>query len=128
MNLDAIQQRRKDIWSRYYEALRPMAEAGFFSLPLVPDYATNNAHMFYLLFPDLAKRTDFIAKMKERDIWCVFHYLALHDSEFYRGKHDGRPLPNCDHYADCLVRLPLYYELDPDLVLTAIQSFFVSRV
>ena len=121
-NLDSIQQRRKDIWIRYYEALRPMAETGLFSMPLVPDYATNNAHMFYLLFPDLAKRTDFIAKMKERDIWCVFHYLALHDSEFYRGKHDGRPLPNCDRYADCLVRLPLYYELNPDLVLQELRN------
>ena len=121
-NLDSIQQRRRDIWNRYHEALRPMAEKGLFSLPLVPAYATNNAHMFYLLFPDLARRTDFIARMKERDILCVFHYLALHDSEFYRGKHDGRRLPNCDRYADCLVRLPLYYELDPDLVLEAVRS------
>lgn len=120
-NLDSIQHRRKEIWNSYYEALRPIAEKGLFSLPLVPECATNNAHMFYLLFPDLAKRTDFIAKMKARDILCVFHYLALHDSEFYRSKHDGRPLPNCDRYADCLVRLPLYYELDPDLVLAAFE-------
>lgn len=121
-NLDPIQQKRSDIWNRYYEALRPMAETGTFSLPLVPDYATNNAHMFYLVFPDLAKRSDFIAKMKARDVLCVFHYLALHDSEFYRGKHNGRPLPNCDRYADCLVRLPLYYELNPDLVLDAVRG------
>ena len=121
-NLDSIQRRRKEIWNRYYEALRPMVGKGLFSLPLVSEYATNNAHMFYLLFPDLAKRSDFIAKMKERDVLCVFHYLALHDSEFYRGKHDGRPLPNCDRYVDCLVRLPLYYELDPDLVLDAARG------
>ena len=123
-NMDAIQQRRNKIWNSYYEALRPFADKGLFSLPVVPDYATNNAHMFYLLFPDLAKRTDFIAKMKERDIWCVFHYLALHDSEFYRGKHDGRPLPNCDRYADCLVRLPLYFELPVERVIdTIIRQF-----
>ena len=125
-NLDPIQRRRREIWSRYYEALRPMAETGLFSLPLVPEYATNNAHMFYLMFPDLAKRTDFIAKMKERDVLCVFHYLALHDSEFYRGKHDGRHLPNCDRYVDCLVRLPLYYELNPVLVLDAIRGVLGS--
>ncbi|MBP5260412.1 MAG: dTDP-4-amino-4,6-dideoxygalactose transaminase, partial [Paludibacteraceae bacterium] len=82
-NLDAIQRRRKEIWECYYKALQPMAKQGLFSLPVVPDYATNNAHMFYLMFPDLAKRTDFIAKMKARDILCVFHYLALHNSEFY---------------------------------------------
>ena len=121
-NLDSIQQRRRDIWDCYYEALRPMAEKGLFSLPVVPAYATNNAHMFYLLFADLVKRTDFIAKMKARDVLCVFHYLALHDSEFYRGKHDGRQLPNCDRYADCLVRLPLYYELNPDLVMRGLRN------
>jgi len=121
-NLDAIQQRRKDIWNRYYEALKPMAERGLFRLPIVPDYATNNAHMFYLLFPDLAKRTDFIAGMKELNISCVFHYLALHLSGFYHDKHDGRPLPNCDRYADCLVRLPLYYELDPEPVLDGLRN------
>ena len=121
-NLDAIQRRRKEIWECYYKALQPMAKQGLFSLPVVPDYATNNAHMFYLMFPDLAKRTDFIAKMKGLDVLCVFHYLALHDSEFYRDRHDGRPLPNCDRYEDCLVRLPLYYELNPDLVLDAVRG------
>jgi len=120
-NLDAIQQRRKDIWERYYEALLPMAERGLFSLPVVPDCATNNAHMFYLLFPDLAKRTEFIAKMRKLDIWCVFHYLALHSSDFYRGKHDGRALPNCDRYADCLVRLPLYFELPVEVAIEEIS-------
>lgn len=116
-NLDRIQARRREIWDAYRAGLAPHAEKGLFSMPDIPAFATNNAHMFYLVFPDLAKRTDFIAKMKRRGILCVFHYLALHASEFYRGKHDGRSLPNCDRYADCLVRLPLYYELDPEPVL-----------
>ena len=83
-------------------------------MPKIPDYATNNAHMFYLLFPDLAKRSDFIAKMKARDILTVFHYLPLHSSAYYKNRHDGRELPNCDRYADTLVRLPLYCGLAPD--------------
>ncbi|MBR4612726.1 MAG: dTDP-4-amino-4,6-dideoxygalactose transaminase [Kiritimatiellae bacterium] len=116
-NLDRIQARRREIWDAYRAGLAPLAQKGLFSLPDIPAFATNNAHMFYLVFPNLAKRTDFIAGMKARDVQCVFHYLALHDSEFYRGKHDGRSLPNCDRYADCLVRLPLYYELDPEPVL-----------
>ena len=80
--------------------------------------------MFYLVFQNLAKRSDFIAGMKARGIQCVFHYLALHDSDFYRSRHDGRRLPNCDHYADCLVRLPLYYELEPEMVLHEAKSVF----
>lgn len=117
-NLDRIQDKRKAIWTAYYEGLKPLADKGVFSLPVIPDSATNNAHMFYLLFPDLVKRTDFIAKMKEKGISCVFHYLALHSSEFYKGRHGDRQLPNCDRYADCLVRLPLFYELEPADVLS----------
>ena len=111
-NLDIIQNRRKEIWNAYYEGLKPLAEKGAFSLPVIPPYATNNAHMFYLVFPSLEKRTTFIAKMKEPGICCVFHYLPLHSSGYYEARHDGRELPNCDRFADCLVRLPLYYELD----------------
>ena len=52
-----------------------------------------------------------IKKLKENDILAVFHYLSLHSSEYYKDKHDGRSLPECDRYADCLVRLPMYYDL-----------------
>lgn len=114
-NLDRIQDGRKKIWNEYYESLKPLAEAGWFSLPVVPDCATNNAHMFYLLFPSLTKRTDFIAKMKSQGVACVFHYLALHSSDFYKEKHGDRVLPNCDRFADCLVRLPMFFELTDEL-------------
>ena len=58
-----------------------------------------------------------IAKLKENGILAVFHYLPLHSSEFFRTKHDGRELPNCDRWADTLVRLPLYHELRDDDIL-----------
>jgi len=45
---------------------------------------------------------------------AVFHYLSLHSSPYYQNKHDGRDLPNCDKFADCLVRLPMYYDLTED--------------
>ena len=129
-HLDEIQAERKRLWERYWEFLsdRTVAVsatgADRYCLPKIPAYATNNAHMFYLLFPNLAKRSDFIAKMKARDILTVFHYLPLHSSEYYRAQHDGRALPNCDRYADTLVRLPLYYGLKPDqdTVLAAIKE------
>ena len=116
-HLDEIQTERKRLWQNYWDffsSLVPRPSSLGIRLPKVPDYATNNAHMFYLLFPDLAKRSDFIAKMKARDILTVFHYLPLHSSEYYKARHDGRALPNCDRYADTLVRLPLYYGLAPD--------------
>ena len=112
-HLDEIQTERKRLWQRYWEFLSTLPTTNY-QLPTLPAYATNNAHMFYLLFPDLAKRSDFIAKMKARDILTVFHYLPLHSSAYYKDRHDGRALPNCDRYADTLVRLPLYYGLAPD--------------
>lgn len=109
--LDDIQAKRKSLWNKYYEMLKPLADQGRFRLPDIPEYATNNAHMFYLVCNNLEERTALIKKLKEKDILAVFHYLSLHSSEYYKDKHDGRPLPECDRYADCLVRLPMYYEL-----------------
>lgn len=110
--LDDIQNRRKQLWSRYYELLKPAADKGMFSLPDIPEYATNNAHMFYLVCRSLEERTAIIQRLKENEIQAVFHYLSLHSSPYYQNKQDGRQLPQCDRYADCLVRLPMYYGLE----------------
>jgi dTDP-4-amino-4,6-dideoxygalactose transaminase len=114
--LDDIQSRRKRLWNRYYELLKPLSNEGRFTLPDIPDYASNNAHMFYLVCNNLAERTELIKKLKDNDILAVFHYLSLHSSEYYKDKHDGRSLSECDRYADCLVRLPMYYDLNEDMV------------
>lgn len=110
-NLDIIQKKRKQLWDTYYEGLILLAKKGYFKLPTIPDYATNNAHLFYLVCNSLDERTALIKKFKENDILAVFHYLSLHKSVYYADKHDGRELPNCDRFSDCLVRLPMYFEL-----------------
>lgn len=111
-NLDEIQAKRKSLWETYYKLLTPLADKQFFKLPDIPEYASNNAHMFYLVFPSLEKRTALIQHLKENDILAVFHYLSLHSSAYYKDKHDGRELPECDRYADTLVRLPMYFDLE----------------
>lgn len=113
-HLDIIQDKRKQLWNTYYELLKPLAYRGMFSLPDLPSYATNNAHMFYLVCNNLEERTALIKKLKDNNILAVFHYLSLHSSPYYQNKHDGRDLPNCDKFADCLVRLPMYYDLTED--------------
>ena len=120
-NLEDIQAKRKQIWNTYYEGLKPLANKGCFQLPNIPEYATNNAHMFYLVCNSLEERTKLISYLKENGILAVFHYLSLHSSEFYQDKHDGRELPNCDKFADCLVRLPLFYELEEQAVENIIE-------
>jgi len=111
-HLDDIQIRRKEIWKKYYEGLKPLIENGYFKLPFIPDYATNNGHMFYLVCNSAEERIKLISKLKENGIWAVFHYLSLHKSPYYNDKHNGRGLPESDRYSDCLLRLPFYYELE----------------
>lgn len=127
-NLDEIQNRRKQLWNRYYELLKPLADKGYFKLLDMPEYASNNAHMFYLVLPDLEKRTALIKYLKENDIQSVFHYLSLHSSVYYTDKHDGRALPECDRYADTLMRLPMFYDLeieDVERICEIICSYLV---
>lgn len=108
--LDDIQGKRKHIWNRYFEGLNGKI-GNDVQLPIIPDYATNNAHMFYLLCPSLEYRTALMKYLKENDIQTTFHYIPLHSSKYYEDKHDGRILTNCDRYGETLVRLPLFYEL-----------------
>lgn len=111
-NLELIQRERNRHWTAYRQGLRRWAcEAGV-QLPQIPDYATNNAHMFYMVCRSPEQRTQLLQWLKKNDIQAVFHYLSLHKSCFYQEKHDGRTLPESDRYSDCLLRLPMYFELD----------------
>lgn len=145
-NMDLIQTRRKEIWERYKVSLSPLSKKGYFALPDIPEYATNNAHMFYIVCRNLQERSGLIKYLKENGILSVFHYLSLHKSGYYTSHPESRPdnlqeidsvndedvvvgldLPNCDRFADCLVRLPLFYELkneEVDLIVEKIYEFF----
>lgn len=121
-NLDMIQKRRKIIWEQYYEGLKPLANKKLIKLPFIPESATNNADMFYIVCRNKKERDDLLTCLKENYILAVFHYLSLHKSPYYKNKHDGGDLPNSDRYSDCLVRLPMYYELTLKQQLIIIDS------
>ncbi|WP_106830990.1 dTDP-4-amino-4,6-dideoxygalactose transaminase [Parabacteroides pacaensis] len=128
-NLDMIQNKRKKLWNRYYKGLKELEEKGMLRLPMIPAYATNNAHMFYVVCRNLAERSGLIRFLKEQDILAVFHYLSLHKSAYYTSKYEGEELPECDHYADCLVRLPMFYELEEeqiDRVVETMKDYFFT--
>ena len=94
-------------------------------LPFIPGYATNNGHMFYMVFKDISERNRMIDHLKKNSIHSVFHYLSLHRSQFYKDKYEGSELPNSDHYTDCLLRLPLFFELtdeDLDIIVETVKS------
>jgi dTDP-4-amino-4,6-dideoxygalactose transaminase len=128
-NLSKIQNRRKKIWNLYYNTLEPLSVQGFFKLPIIPEYATNNAHMFYIICNSLSERTKLINYLKKYGIMAVFHYQSLHKSNYCENKYSKLSFPNADKFSDCLVRLPLFYELKSSQVLQIakyIKKFFIG--
>lgn len=129
-SLEDIQQRRQKVWNRYYQNLKQLEEKGAVKLPFIDGFATNNAHMFYLLCKDEIQRDGLIKHLRQNGYMAVFHYLPLHLSEYYKNKHDGRELPNSVRYSQTLIRLPFFYELpenDIDGVCELIERYFEGR-
>ena len=126
-HLEKIQKKRIFLWNRYYDGLKQLEDRGFVKLPNIPDYATNNGALFFLVCRSLKDRTKLIDYLRSKNILAVFHYLALHKSPFYADKHEERELPNADLYTDCLVRLPMYYDLtenNQDIIINTIYKFY----
>lgn len=121
--LEKIQERRKDIWNAYKIGLTELEQKGKISLPKIPNYATNNAHLFYVLCKTDTERSDLINFLRDKNIHAVFHYLSLHKSPFYKKKHDGRDLIYSNNYSEVLLRLPLFYELNQEQV-----GYIVSKL
>jgi dTDP-4-amino-4,6-dideoxygalactose transaminase len=126
-NLEDIQNKRKYIWNKYKQGLQDLETKGLLRLPEIPEYATNNAHMFYMICLSLEDRSNLIKHLSQNKIFAVFHYLSLHKSPYYKSKYHGPELPFSDIYSDCLVRLPFYYELtdnEIEQVVNSIREFY----
>ena len=120
-HLDDIQNKRKKHWELYWKNLQELKAYGI-QLPFYHDYATNNAHMFYLIAESPDQRAAILKHLKENSIHAVFHYLCLHESEFYKDKHDGRELPRAENFDKCLIRLPLFYDLEEKEIKHVIEN------
>ncbi len=115
-HIDDIQNKRIKLWERYYNKLKPLENKGIIKLPAIPDFATNNGHVFYLITRNLQERNALLQYLNENKVQAVFHYLTLHNSPYYNDKHDGRTLASADNFANTLIRLPLFYELSVEAV------------
>lgn len=121
-----IQNRRKSIWNRYFKELSVLEQKGHIELPYIPEYATNNGHLFYFLCNSLEERTKILKYLKANGILAVFHYVPLHSTEFYK-QQEQISLPNADKFGNCLIRLPLFYELsetDQTFIIEKIINFY----
>ncbi|MDZ7267790.1 MAG: dTDP-4-amino-4,6-dideoxygalactose transaminase [candidate division KSB1 bacterium] len=118
-----IQNKRRALWQLYRSLLAEWAEQNLVRLPVVPPHCEQAYHMFYLLMPDLATRTRFLAHLKERAILAVFHYLPLHRSPMAARWLD-RPCvcPVTEEISDRLVRLPFFNSMTPEEILRVVAA------
>lgn len=129
-NLDDIQAQRRSLWDLYYQKLKDLANNGELLLPEIPDYATNNAHMFYIVCKSLEERQGLIEYLRKEEIYAVFHYLSLHKSPYYSTKYNGEEMYNSDQFTERLLRLPMYYELslaDVNRITALINEFYRGK-
>lgn len=113
---DDITRQRLTLWDRYNSWAARHEEAGLLRRPVVPDYAGQNAHMFYVLLPTAGQRTHFIKSMDARGINTVFHYVPLHSSPAGLTRcRIADELPVTDDIGQRLVRMPLWIGLEPHL-------------
>lgn len=118
----ALTDARLALWERYHAWAAPHEAAGRVRRPVVPAHCTHNAHMYYLLAPDLAARDRVIAALRADGVLSVFHYVPLHSSE--AGLRHGRVhgvMAVTDDVSSRLLRLPMWVGLDAhmDQVLDA---------
>ena len=124
--LDKIQNKRKRLWQHYNNYLQALAKKNIM-LPYLPEYATNNGHIYYIVCRNGNERMKLIEHLKKNGIQAVFHYQSLHKSPFYKNKYKGAELPNSDRYSDCLLRLPLYYDLkfkEVEYICEKVKEFY----
>jgi dTDP-4-amino-4,6-dideoxygalactose transaminase len=125
--LEFIQRKRKQLWASYRDQLAVLEENGLATLPVVPDYATNNAHIFYLLTKDHQQQLALLNHMRLNQIQAIFHYLPLHRSPFFTKNHTAKTLTYAERFGKTLVRLPLYCELTQrqvKKVADAVKEFY----
>jgi dTDP-4-amino-4,6-dideoxygalactose transaminase len=129
--LDFIQKGRKEHWQYYFQNLEMLQNNGKLGLPRYEEFATNNAHIFYVLTKDLQQRDELIAFLKYNGIQAIFHYLPLHDSPYFRKAGASiAHLPHALKYANTLVRLPLFFEVSKkqlDFVISTIFDFYQPK-
>ncbi|MCD7867810.1 MAG: dTDP-4-amino-4,6-dideoxygalactose transaminase [Clostridiales bacterium] len=128
LEADRIQASRLRAWELYYQGFSELEKRGLVSRPVIPDYASNNAHMFYLKTSDTDTRTRLLSFLKEKGILAVFHYVPLHTAPAGRkfGRFHGE-----DRYTTSesgrLLRLPMYYGLkreDQEYIISCVCEFF----
>ncbi|WGR92925.1 dTDP-4-amino-4,6-dideoxygalactose transaminase [Bradyrhizobium sp. ISRA443] len=109
---EQITSERLAIWNRYHGMLAGLEQQGVLRRPIVPAGCSQNGHMYYVLLAPEIDRGAVLAKLKERGIHAVFHYVPLHSSP--AGQRFGRAaseLKTTTSVSERLIRLPSWIGL-----------------
>lgn len=126
-----IFNRRLDIWNQYFNYFADLETAGKLRRPRVPDYATHNAHIFFVLLNDQATRNELLHYLQDNGVGATFHYMPLHSAPLGQ-KYGYKPedLPITENAAGRLLRLPLHFNMtdkDVETVCTLVNNFLEDK-
>lgn len=125
--IQEIQTHRLTVWNTYKTELEQLEEKGKCRITHVPEFATNNAHLFYIICKNHKERSKLLSYLQIYGINASFHYQSLHSSKYFKAKHDGRELPNSEKYSNCLLRLPISANMgipEAEFVVKHVLSFY----
>ena len=120
---DEIMDKRMNIWNTYHSAFEGLEKSGKIRRPIIPDYSTHNAHMYYILTENETVRNDMLKYLKENGVYAVFHYIPLHTSAMGKklGYNKG-DLPITEDLASRVIRLPLFADMTEEQTKTVINT------
>jgi len=130
-HLDEIGEKRKSVSRAYRDGLSVLEVAGKVRLQgEAPPGIEGNGHMFYVILESESTRDLLMEFLKERGVQSVFHYVPLHESEYYRSRFGDLSLPITESLSRRLLRLPLFFGLAKDEIqhiIKSVREFFGSE-
>ncbi|MGE0084950.1 MAG: aminotransferase class I/II-fold pyridoxal phosphate-dependent enzyme [Desulfococcaceae bacterium] len=121
-------RKRTELALYYREKLKDIEEI----IPLsVPDYDMKHAWHLFVVRLDTDRcamsRTEFMEKLKQKNVGTGIHFLAAHTQKYYRETMNLRPglLPHTEWNSERICSLPLFLDMtdrDADDVISAIKE------
>lgn len=127
---DRIISKRLQIWNRYHDNLVELQNDNQLREIRYPFYSTNNAHMYFIVTKSFEERENLINYLKDNKISAVSHYLSLNKSPFFLKNNPKVDLKNSDMFSNCLLRLPLFYDLrikEVDYICSIVKNFYTKN-
>ena len=108
-----INSKRETLWNGYMTNLKSTKIEDFASLPEIPEYNTNNYHVFYVMFKEASFRENIRTELVSDGIQAYIHYKPLHSAAMgHKLGYTDTELPVTRKASDCILRLPLHMHMD----------------